>query len=289
MSAALTDLGLRRLRDGWGPCPACHAETRSDSERPPRGPLALRQSDTLVWCHRCQRQMGVRAVYALARREVPRLPPAPPAARAGSGWPDRYEVAEVWERARAVRDPVVQWLRSRAIDPDRTVGTLVRCLPGGELPRWASHWRALGDAALLPLYDLEGRVRCLHARRVRPGPDGTPKSVGARSLRDSNNEPIPGIRAGLVYATPEALRWLDTTHVLAEGEPDYLTHAQHGGSVWGIPAAGAWTGGHGGRLRGHLLIRTHDDDAGHGYAAHIARTLTHATYQRRPTPSETAV
>lgn len=270
---ALADLGCRLVRGGWTPCLACRAERRS--ARDTRGPVSLRRGDAAWWCHACGTGGSARRLYQLAGSEPTRpLRPARAPVAEGDGWPDRWEVADLWERCRPVRAPVVAWLRTRALSPELLDRAIVGCLPAGALPSWAAHWRRLGEAAVLPLWSRAGEIRCLHARRVLAATEG-PKSMGARGT---------GIRAGLVYATPAALRALrgETARtVIAEGEPDYLTHAQDGGSVIGIPGSGAWTAAHGRALRGEVLIRTHDDDAGHKYADAIAGSLAHAAYRRR--------
>lgn len=275
VTAALRELGYRECRGAsWAPCPVCGAERRSAHDA--RGPVVVRAGDTYWWCHHGHGG-GVRALYDRAERPVPALPSASGVAPApGDRWPDRWEVADLWERARVVRHPVVSWLRSRSLDHERLLeDRAVGCLPGGPLPAWAEHWRYLGEAALLPLYDRQGEVRCLHARRVDRAV-GRAKSIGAKG---------EGVRAGLVYATPaglDALRGAPGRLVVAEGEPDYLTHAQRRVAVVGIPGPGAWTPQHGAGIRAHVLIRTHDDDAGHGYADRIVASLPPGTtWQRR--------
>jgi hypothetical protein len=68
----------------------------------------------------------------------------------------------------------------------------------------------------------------------------------------------------------------NTTVLIAEGVPDFLTWATHreAFAIFGV-IAGSWTSAFAERVPRdvRVLIRTHDDDAGHKYAQQIGETL----------------
>ncbi|MBZ0121377.1 MAG: hypothetical protein K8H88_30550, partial [Sandaracinaceae bacterium] len=122
----------------------------------------------------------------------------------------------------------------------------------------------------VPIYDAHGLWRSVLARRVLPGKG--PKSVAGR-----------GERRGLVIANPAARRMLAgelasvERVVVAEGEMDALTFAlvvPEGTPVIGL-FSGAWSAEHGARIPDGavVLIATHHDESGHGYARHVLEDL----------------
>ncbi len=292
VAAVARDLGLVASGRGWGPCPACGEARRGAEDR--RGPIGLR-ADVGWRCHRCRAGGVARhlvawsvagsgdlsdaatrravSVWLADRRYV--IPEAAPEPPDWTRYPERWEVADLWERCTRDDEQVRWWLDYRRIGVQALDQDLCRCLPPtGYLPAWATHWRAKGARCLVPLYDRLGDLRSLQGRVTIPDGKG-PKSLGARAGRK-----------GLVYASPAGLRALDGAScrtVIAEGEPDYLTWAVRGGPVLGIPGTGAWTAELGAALRGEVLIRTHRDEAGHRYADAIAATLT-VPYRRHPRP-----
>lgn len=280
VSAVARELGLTAgSRRSWGPCPACRADRRGSSDR--RGPIGVDPDDRGWCCHRCDARGSALILVALAvtgsRRCTPEVrawleqggrivPQAPHVERPRPEYPDRAEVEGLWSRCGPCDTGgyVTRWLESRGLHP-RRCRDLVRWLPGRDLPTWAAHWPYLGAWAVLPLVDATGAMRSMQGRAVVA--DAPRKSVAAR-----------GSRRALVLASPgavEVLRGGDRRRVvIAEGEPDYLTHASRGEAVIGIPGPGAWSVALASRLRDcEVVVRVHEDTAGRGYARMIVPTL----------------
>ncbi len=205
-------------------------------------------------------------------RSVPApLPPSlPPAA----------EVAALWGACLPVTaDPeAVAGLQARAIDPAQVdLFDLARVLPAGaSRPRWARHWTP-AHRLIVPAYDARGGLASLRARRT----DGT--SAAPKVL-------VPGGHTdhGTLLACSNAVALLtegQPSHarrvVITEGEPDFLTAAASVSDADdSLPAtlgvfAGSWSADFAGRIPdgSTVDILTHDDHAGHKYAASIYHTL----------------
>ncbi len=221
--------------------------------------------------------------------------------------PPRQHVLDLLNACVPVVDDreVSAYLRSRGVDPvevnDRLLGVALRV--GARLPRWAHfgrlRWDEAGHRLLVPLYDAEGLVRSVVARRVVDG--DTPKSL----------PPAGHTKAGFVMACPFARTILragggmplledepaagpwwrpDAPRLrilIAEGDSDFLTFAagyahgvrwseadEYAPAVIGIQS-GAWTDAIAARVPdgAELVIGTDADEAGDRYADHIVRTI----------------
>ena len=214
---------------------------------------------------------------------LPALRPLPPLAP-----PSADEVRDLWARCGPVCDDRALSLAlfDRALDPaviaDRD---LARCLPAdGCLPAWARRagqsWRASGHRLIVPLFDARGSLVSLHARSLAS--DAEPKGLS----------PAGHSSAGLVMADAFALDLLAhgipawwgegeaPTVVIAEGVPDFLTDASVFGEWERVPAtlgviSGAWSADVAARIPDgcRVVIRTHDDKAGHRYREQIGESL----------------
>lgn len=180
-------------------------------------------------------------------------------------------------------------LRDRGHDP-RVVDErdLAIVLPQDtHVPPWARFgprtWPAAGYDLLFRLYDYQGELRSVLARRLGPG-DG-PKSTAPRGYE----------RRGLVMADALGLHLLRTGSrpagwtpdapplrvVIAEGEMSWLAFAceasdadEHAPATLGI-VSGSWTEELAARIPAgsHVIIATDWDATGHKYAEQIASTL----------------
>lgn len=209
-------------------------------------------------------------------RERPVLAPRPePTPEPEREYPPRAEVDRMWSEATAFDVEAAAWATGRGLDPD-VVGELARCLPAGELPRWARYqkqsWRETGHRVILPVYDAAGEMRSVRAIRVTDG--DSPKRL-----------PPGGFKAsGLVMACPLGLAMLRGTYVpgrvlVVEGEPDFLTAAtmptRHPYARIGI-TSGSWSSAFADRVptTTRVFIGTHDDLAGEKYATTIGESLS---------------
>lgn len=207
--------------------------------------------------------------------------------------PPSSEVEAFWASCTPVTDhpDALRWASSRALDPSALARfDLARALPrSGRLPTWArtraGDWRQSGHALLVPLWDARGRLASFKARLVASRDQQTgahPKELA----------PIGFSTRGLVLAEATARSWLtsqvpDAENALSrllivEGVPDFLTWSCRfteskcptACPVLGV-SSGAWSGELASRVpRGTtVILRTHDDEAGHRYAAEIAASL----------------
>jgi KaiC/GvpD/RAD55 family RecA-like ATPase len=203
----------------------------------------------------------------------------------GPDYPDELEVAGLWAACGTVEgdEPARAYLTSRAIDCAKVAALdLARVLPAGaEGPSWARYrgkpWGAAGFRLLIPMFDAQGVLRSLRAWHFDPQED-VPKRVA----------PAGKSVAGLVMACPRARELLRTGRtptsapidvVVAEGEPDFLTHATRtdeasAPAVLGVVASG-WSSAVADRLADNVrvVIRTHRDAAGDRYAADVRSSL----------------
>lgn len=236
---------------------------------------------------------------ALDGKSEPRAPiVAPPKAPPPEPEPERtpppiLEVAELWDAAIPIPHDaeVTAWVESRGLRSYEVhVRDLARALPvDAPHPRWArcrgQPWAGMGYRCLVPVFDAEGAMRSLRARRVIAGADGLPKAL----------TPAGHTMRGLVMGNALASILLETGArppwwgdsaplrvVVAEGEPDYLTWALrvhdtpsvHPPAVFGIES-GAWTDDIAARIPdgATVIVWTHHDAAGEKYAARVAETL----------------
>jgi len=181
-------------------------------------------------------------------------------------------------------------LRRRAIDPEAVDRFgLARTITGRTtLPDFAKYrgsadhpmsWGETGHLLIVPAYDHTGTMRSVRAWRVLESDAGDmPKRL-----------PPAGCKAsGLVLANCDAQSWMrgelgPCVVVVAEGEPDYLTHAtRFDGPVIGI-LSGSWTPEFAAAvpIGSTLLLRTDRDEAGSRYAKQIVDTVGDRCHIRR--------
>ncbi len=301
VSAVATRLGLALPRPrSVAPCPSCGAEQRGAGDR--RGPIGVRRDDAGWECHRCKAEgdgltlaawvvcgkprpsaEGWRAVRERLLGASPLPPPrARPAAPPPPQRPPSEEVLPFWGRCLSVMEDthVAVQLAARSLAPELIAGRdLARALPPrGRLPRWAfgggASWRAR-HRVIVPLFGPSGALESLHARDL---------AVDAR--RPKGLSPGGLEVRGLVFADANGRALLrgasaaEATVILAEGVPDFLTWATRSHETGGAPAVlgilpGSWTDEVAARIPdgARVLVRTHDDAAGEGYADKIVATL----------------
>jgi hypothetical protein len=205
-------------------------------------------------------------------------------ARSSAREPDRVyppaaEVAAVWEACvpPSADEETSAMLRGRGFNVDRVDGSEVArvILPTATLPQWAlsrgGPWTATGHRLVLGAFDAAGELRSVRAWRVVA--NDTPKRL----------PPVGHRASGLVLACPLAVAmlrgtWRPERVLVLEGEPDFLGWA----CATGVAAyarlgviSGAWSAEIAARIPdgAEVIIRTHADAAGDGYAAEIAATL----------------
>lgn len=212
--------------------------------------------------------------------------PLPPPRRT---LPPADEIAALWAACTpAAEDPAVsRWLRSRGLDPG-ALGSEVRALPTAyPWAAWCPPWLR-SRRAVLPAWDASGALRSLRFRAVGEvsGPKAAPPSGKADPRVDG-----PYTVGGLVLADVVA-RWLlegradllgdawDGRVIVVEGEPDFLTWAQHAPDATRTPAvfgvwSGSWTPDIAARIPdgSPVVIRTHHDRDGDKYAHAVTTTL----------------
>jgi len=196
------------------------------------------------------------------------------------GYPPCAEVLALWERATPASedDEAAAWITSRGLDPRAVeLWDLARALPADGLPAWATTWQ-VAHRLVVPLLDATGTVRSLCGRAVR---QARAKQLFARGFDVRGLlMACPLARTVLAAGAPE---WWQPSFVIAEGWPDFLTWAarqrdasEDGPAVFGV-FSGSWTREHGARLPAgsRVVVRTHRDDTGEGYARGILGTLAH--------------
>lgn len=214
-----------------------------------------------------------------SRSTLPTLPDEPVEERT---YPDAGELAGLWHDAGACAADAqaAAMLAGRGIDAgalDRA--GLARCfrpdIARDRIPRWAGYrgqtWRDTGHRLLLRVFDADGIWRSVRAWRVCEGT--SPKRL-----------PPGGHKAaGLVLANRHAvamLRGEPTTRrvVVTEGEPDFVVRAlaTRNDPVLGI-GSGSWHDGFAARIPygAEVVIRTHRDRAGDGYAMKVLESVRH--------------
>ncbi len=203
----------------------------------------------------------------------------------GGAYPPAEEVAALWAACMSATDDeeAAKWLPSRAIDPVAVeLWDLARVVPrdGILLPRWAASrggmWAATGHRLLVPLYDADGRFASFRARAMR---DAQPKELAPQGCSARGLVMADALGRGLLAG--DVPDWWTRLVVFQEGVPDFLTRAgrqsdscEQGPAVFGI-FAGSWTQEIAERMpRGaRVVLRTHHDEAGDGYASAIAKSL----------------
>lgn len=179
---------------------------------------------------------------------------------------------------------VCSLLRSRGIEPDRVaMFDLARALPkNASLPHFARYtgktWTETGHRLLLPVFNHKGEFKSARAWRVIEG--DTPKRL----------PPSGHLASGLVLACTAGRTLLKGERedlpsplriIFVEGEPDFLIWASQFSDadadapiVFGV-GSGWWTDAFAARVPdgAQVVIRTHADEAGDRYAAHIATSL----------------
>ena len=200
---------------------------------------------------------------------------------------DRSEVAELWSHLVPVTEDndVSEYLSIRRLDcaaiADRDVA---RALPRDlSLPRWAAFqrtpWSASGHRLIAQLFDCEGRLASLTARRVIDSPDDGRKALFP-----------PGPRAGLLLADASG-QWmlrapgdsLAKEVWVAEGLTDFLALScdisladETAPAVLAIVGPASWSTAVAARLpeRAPVVIAVDHDAAGERYAQEIIRSLS---------------
>lgn len=224
------------------------------------------------------------------RRAAPPAPPPSPAPEPEpkADYPPADEVAELLAAAILVDEDaeVIARLRARGLDAlEVAVRDLALALPRPcpTLPSWArfrgQSWVGAGYRIILPVYDHQGVERSVRAWRMtdegrkRIAPTGC--RMSGLVLADSMMREV--LRAGGWPSwNPNPPRF-----VVVEGEPDFLSWAvrtplyeQPRHAVVGVES-GAWCEAIASRIPSGatVVVRTHHDKAGNGYAATIADTL----------------
>lgn len=218
-------------------------------------------------------------------------PPRPaPGRLPAREFPPAEEVTTLWDACMPVGDvaEVGAWLRSRALDVGAVDDfNLARALPtGARLPRWAYFqgrtWADVGYRCILPVFDHRGALLSLRARRIGDG-DG-PKALPPAGHRIGGLVMADVLGRMLLTTGERPDFWPETAPlriVVAEGEPDFLTWGTAfsdadatAPAVIGV-AAGSWTEDIAHRVPegARVIVRTHHDEAGEGYARKIFGTF----------------
>ena len=213
-------------------------------------------------------------------------------------------VRRLWDECRPAWEDadVSAWLQSRKVDAEYLSSSLVRALPDGPLPGWATAvgrpWSE-GWRAILPGYDARGELVTLRARWIFPEVD-PPRGLKVAAVRGAS-------AAGAVLACGLARQLLadgvpawwpvgaPLRVVVVEGEPDFLTWAQMAGdSDPTAPAViGVWSGSLTRALvdripdGAHVAEALHDDATGRAYAAKLAELSAGRFQIKRITTEDT--
>jgi hypothetical protein len=202
------------------------------------------------------------------------------------------EVAALWGECRPVgcEKQAVEYLKSRALDAGNVEELdIARALPRRlSLPDWAGFgpgkapWNERGYLLVVPMFDMFGALRSLHARKVVQGgrlKSLSPADFGTKGLvmadAHGRNLLVTGKRPSyLSEATPLRI-------VVSEGEVDFWTWSTRfsdadpsAPAVFGM-FSGGWTDGIGSRVPdgSRVIIRTDADEAGDRYAREIRNSL----------------
>lgn len=201
----------------------------------------------------------------------PTLPTEPERA-----YPDARELETLWGASSSVcsdRLASAELWRRGLVDEDVAQLDLARVIPYSGLPRWAwfqgQNWNSTGHRMIVRTFDAEGAFRSVRAWRITDG--DTPKRL-----------PPAGARAGeLVLANPPAVAMLRAEPcasqvIITEGEPDWLVRSMLNPAtpVIGI-GSGSWHAGFAARVPygSEVVVRTHRDRAGDGYAQKVLESV----------------
>lgn len=194
------------------------------------------------------------------------------AKEAGDTWAECVPVAEVVE--------VADYLAARNVDPaavaSHGLAMTISTKPTTDLGR---AWLAEGRRLVVPLYDVDGRLRELVGRlpaidtgdRIK---SRAPTGAQVRGLMFATRA------ARLMFATRQWFEGSSRTLTIKEGEIDYLQTALRGlgpeaEAVVGV-RSGAWTQGHADRIPAgaSVYVYTDNDEQGEKYARGIVDTLS---------------
>jgi hypothetical protein len=199
---------------------------------------------------------------------------------------DRREVAALWAACSPVTGDaeVADFLESRGLDPTQIAERdLARALPQvANHPGWASYhrvgWNRAGYRLVARLFDAQGRLASLTARRIVAAHPEFPKALFP-----------PGARAGLLLAD-EAGRWalrapddyLPAELWIGEGMTDHLalacdfaTDDESAPGSLAIVGPGSWSKAAADRVpdRVVVVVAVDADQAGDRYLAEIIETF----------------
>lgn len=192
-------------------------------------------------------------------------------------YPDARELKALWDASHQVTDDgqAIAEVKRRGLDPLSVASmNLVRVIPADRwLPRWARYqgqtWNTTGHRLMAPVFDADGVFRSVRAWRITDG--DSPKRL-----------PPAGHRSGqLVLANRHAVAMLrgepaPMSVVITEGEPDWLCRSAINNErpVIGI-GSGSWHAGFAARIAygSEVLVRTHRDRAGDGYALKVLESV----------------
>ena len=228
----------------------------------------------------------------------PLVRPAPPE-HGPAPRPPQAEVERLWCLARPVTEDseVSAWLaRDRGIAPDRVeLYDLARALPpGARLSRWARcqgvPWSAR-HRLVARGWGATGTVASLHARAVGEPPERLPKGLWPAGARVKGLVLADGW-ARQILATGQRPEGWGGDLLVAEGLPDFLTVATaHSDANEDAPAvigvvAGSWTAELAALVPdgSRVIVATHKDGSGDGYARDVVATLWGRMEVRRWVP-----
>jgi hypothetical protein len=236
------------------------------------------------WCaarNLCQSAEGEQ-LERVALREMPKVKPRPVV--------PQVQILALWERCDTVlSDDVVEWLRSRHVDPCLVEDKrLARALPPG-VPGWARRWLELEAHCVLPLWGADGTLVSLQARRCVPqgeipkamAPEGAPSGVladltGQCMLR---GEARPGVHEEQPASPLPEAPLLPV--FITEGDVDFLLRATWVGesedapAVFGVPGGDAWPPWLASRIPpgSPVYVDVHRDDKGEALLQRVIRDL----------------
>jgi hypothetical protein len=192
-------------------------------------------------------------------------------------YPPEDEVRRLWDSAMPASDDrdASGHLVQRRIDPDRVAALdLARVIRRRtEVPSWACfhrmRWTITGHRMLVRVFDCDGVWRSVRGWRISDGK--TPKRL-----------PPGGYKAkGLILANDPGQALLrgdpvGSRVIIVEGEPDWVLRSTINPDtpVLGF-LSGCWHEGFAARIPygGEVIVRTHVDRAGNGYAKQITESV----------------
>jgi len=211
---------------------------------------------------------------------IVRTPPKPETPK----YPGVKAVKAVLEQCVPVAEDeqVAGWLRSRGLAPEliTEAGTCFALQRGASTPAWAAGWLAGDFRCLFPLYDSEGRMVSLRARKVvqsKGRNETVPKGYHVKGLVMANRPARAGLQG-------EGMAGL----VVAEGEPDFLTAVQQWSPGGELPVMGIFSGSWAADMAAAVpeqipvVICTDNDGAGDKYALQIAAGLSRPAHRLTP-------